>query len=98
MSIIMTSVITPELPRAQVTGTMLMHFNPGGCTDGTVTGRHCNSKRRKKVIIQEITRPITVQVTTEKTFPRNILLYRKSMLHFATPNGRTWKVVYVKCV
>ena len=97
MIIIIKSVITPELPRAQVTGTILIHFNPGGRTDDTVTGMHCNSKTRKKLIIQEITRPITIQLTTEKTSPRNILLYRKSMLHFATPNGRTWKVVYVKC-
>lgn len=97
MTIIMKSVITAEILRAQVTGMMSMHLCPGECNVDTVMGMHC-SRRTKKLMVHAIIRPITAQVIMEKTLPRKILLYRNSILHFANPSGRTPKTKYVKRV
>ena len=94
----MKSVMTPEIPKAQVTGTMLMQSKPGACTEDTSTGMHCSRNVRKKLIIHAMTRPITAQFMVENDFPMKILLYSRRMLHLANPSGKTWKVKYVKCV
>ena len=98
MTITMKSVTTAETLRAQVTGTASMHSNPGGCNVDNVTGMHCSRRTKKKLIVHPIIKPITAQVIIENALPRNILLYRNNILHFANPSGRTPKTKYVKRV
>ena len=92
------SVITPDVPRTQVIIATLTHFDPKGCTNDIVTGTHSRRFARKKLIVHMIIKPIMVQITKENTLPRKILLYRRRILHFAIPSGRTWKTKTVNRV
>ena len=98
VTIMIKSVITPDVPRAQVTIAISTHFDPTGWTNDSVTGTHVRRFAKKKLIVHMTIKPIIVQMMKEKTLPRKILLYRRSTLHFAMPGGRTWKTQTVKSV
>ena len=74
ITIIMKSVTTPEGPRAALTVSILMHFDPGGFSDDTARGTHISRRAKKKLIIHAMTKPMAAQFTIENTLPLKILL------------------------